>query len=149
MDVIARRTDRCGRRVGHLLIAGAAVLLPWAVALAFALPQTASVRRWSVAWVGLDVMQALGLAATGWLWLRRHAAVGLLAGVTAGLLLVDAWFDTATAATGRDYLVALTSAAMVELPLAGLCLVVGYRATSRGRQPPWPASRVTDRRARR
>jgi hypothetical protein len=57
-----------------------------------------------------------------------------MAGLTAGLLLVDAWFDMTTAAIGWDYLLALSLAFLVELPLAGLCLVVGYRGL--GHRPP-------------
>lgn len=133
------RLDLRTRRLVRLFFAGAAVLLPWAVLLTVALPMTTSVRRWSVAWVGLDVMQAIGLAMTGWLLLRRHPAASLMAGVTAGLLLVDGWFDMTTAAIGWDYLMALSLAVLVELPLAGLCLLAGYRtamAPQTGRPQP-------------
>jgi hypothetical protein len=127
-----RRLDPYTRRLVRLFLAGAAALLPWTVLLAVALPMTTSVRRWSVAWIGLDAMQAMGLVVTGWLLLRRSPAASLVAGVTAGLLLVDGWFDMTTAAIGWDYLMALSLAVLVELPLAGLCLLAGYRAGTGG-----------------
>lgn len=122
------RLDLPTRRLVRLFFAGSGVLLPWAILLAVALPMTTSVRRWAVVWVGLDTMEAIGLVATGWLLLRRNPTAGLLAGITAGLLVVDAWLDMTTAAIGWDYLMALALAVLVELPLAGLCLWAGYRA---------------------
>ena len=132
---LVRWLDERAPRVGRLLGAFAALLLPWMVVLAVTLPATAAARRWSVAWVGLDLMQAVGLAVTGWLVARRHPMASLLAGLTAGLLLVDAWFDVATASTGWDYAMALSLAAVVELPLAALLLFVGYRAGRRAAEP--------------
>jgi hypothetical protein len=42
-------------------------LVPWLTYLAITLPTRTSVPHWSAAWVGLDVMEAIGLATTGWL----------------------------------------------------------------------------------
>ncbi len=120
--------DHHAPRLGRLLFAGAALLLPWAALLAAVLPSTTETRRWATAWVGLDVMQVIGLAVTGWLLARRRPTVSLAAGTTAGLLLVDAWFDVATSAAGRDYAMALALAALVEVPLAVVLLVIGHRA---------------------
>jgi hypothetical protein len=128
-----RKLDLSTRHLVRLFFAGAAFLLPWTILLAIALPMTTSVRRWSVAWVGLDVMQAIALVATGWLLLRRHPAASVTAGVTAGLLVVDGWFDMTTAAVGWDYLMALSLAALAELPLAALCLLAGYHTAIAGR----------------
>lgn len=121
-------------RLERLFFAAAAVLLPWVALLAVALPASTRVRHWSVAWVGLDALQAAGLVATGVLLVRRHLAVSLVAGVTAGLLLVDGWFDVVTAQGGWDYVAAILMATLVELPLGVLCLLAGYRAVS-GRRP--------------
>ncbi len=120
--------DHHAPRLGRLLFAGAALLLPWAALLAAVLPSTTEARRWATAWVGLDVMQVIGLAVTGWLLARRRPAVSLAAGTTAGLQRVDAGVDVATSAAGRDYALALALAALVELPLAVVLLVIGHRA---------------------
>lgn len=128
-----RRPYGCGmpklprRHLVRLFLVAAAVLVPWSALLATTLPMTVPVRRWAVGWVGLDLLQAVALAATGWLLHRRHPAASLTAGVAAGLLLVDGWFDMTTSAIGWDYLMALALAVLVEFPLAVLCLLVGYR----------------------
>jgi hypothetical protein len=47
---------------------------------------------------------------------------------SAAMLLCDAWFDVVTSANDVDLGVALGSAAIVELPLAVVCVVVSRRA---------------------
>jgi hypothetical protein len=65
------------RWLARLIAASAAVLVPWAAYLALSLPASVSARHWPVAWTGLDVVMAVGLAATAWLALRRDPAGGL------------------------------------------------------------------------
>jgi hypothetical protein len=55
----------------RLIAFSAAVLLPWAAYLAVSLPASVSARHWPMAWTGLDVVMAVGLAATAWLAVRR------------------------------------------------------------------------------
>ena len=43
--------------------------------------------------------------------------------------MVDAWFDTMTAATHRDLVSALAMAGCAELPLAAVCAAMAVRAT--------------------
>ena len=102
-------------------------LLPWLVVLATSLPASASAPHWTVAWVGLDAMEAAGLITTGVLTLRRHPARSVAAAGTAMLLLVDAWFDVTTS-TGADLIVALLMALLAELPLAAACGTLAVRA---------------------
>jgi hypothetical protein len=119
------------RRAGCLLMMCGLVLLPWLYVLATSLPATATASHWPVAWVGLDALEAAGLIATGVLAAlddRRHA---LTAAATATLLVVDAWFDTTTAAAGRDLATAVAMAVCVELPLAVLCAALAVRALRR------------------
>jgi hypothetical protein len=110
------------------LLAGCAVLLvPWIVVLAVTLPAHIVARNWSVAWSGFDVLLAIMLGTTAWLRRKGDPRVGAFAGASAAMLLVDAWFDTSTSATGADALMAWVSAVFVELPLAFVCARIALR----------------------
>lgn len=119
------------RRSGWLLVACGLALLPWLYMLATGLPATATAAHWPLAWVGLDALEALGLIATGLLAARGDRLHALPAAATATLLVVDAWFDTTTAAPGGDFATAVAMALGVELPLAALCGRLALRALSR------------------
>lgn len=110
-------------RSAYILFGCGAALVPWLVILALTLPE------WTVAWVGLDAMESLGLIATGLLTLRRHPLRPVVAGATATLLVIDAWFDVTTS-TGVTFVMALLMAVLAELPLAALC---GYLASAPAR----------------
>ncbi|WP_438494483.1 hypothetical protein [Streptomyces asiaticus] len=113
-----------------LLVSGAA-LVPWLYVLARTLPSTARVGHWNVAWVGLDALEALGLLATAALRRRGDDRHRLTAAATGALLVVDAWFDTVTAAPGGELAAAVAMALCAELPLAALCTAL---ALGRGRR---------------
>ncbi|MEU9380342.1 hypothetical protein AB0D38_04745 [Streptomyces sp. NPDC048279] len=125
------RPARGMRRAGWLLVACGLALLPWLYVLATGLPATATAAHWPVAWVGLDALEALGLIATGFLAARGDRRHALAAAATATLLVVDAWFDTTTAAPGGDFATAVAMALGAELPLAALCARLALRALSR------------------
>ncbi|MGW5689482.1 hypothetical protein ACWEWX_00510 [Streptomyces asiaticus] len=103
-----------------LLVSGAA-LVPWLYVLARTLPSTARVGHWNVAWVGLDALEALGLLTTAALRRRGDDRHRLTAAATGALLVVDAWFDTVTAAPGEELAAAVALALCAELPLAAVC----------------------------
>ncbi len=119
-----------GRREpeARLLAACALALVPWIAVLAMTLPAHTVARNWSLAWSGFDVLLALMLAATAWLRRRGDVRVGALAGASAAMLVVDAWFDTSTSAKGWDSTMAWGSAVCVELPLALVCARIALRA---------------------
>ncbi len=125
------RPARDMRRAGWLLVACGLALLPWLYVLATGLPATATAAHWPIAWVGLDALEALGLIATGLLAARGDRRNALAAAATAALLVVDAWFDTTTAAPGGDFATAVAMALGSELPLAALCGRLALRALSR------------------
>jgi hypothetical protein len=74
-------------------------------------------------------MEGFALLGTGLLLLRRDPRVSPAAGVTAALLLVDAWFDVTTSSSGRALVIAIAMALLVELPICALCalIAVGVR----------------------
>ncbi len=125
------RPVRGMRWAGWLLVVCGLALLPWLYLLATGLPATATVAHWPLAWVGLDALEALGLIATGLLAARSDRRHALAAAATATLLVVDAWFDTTTAAPGGDFASAVAMALGAELPLAALCGRLALRAPSR------------------
>ncbi|MBX7472410.1 hypothetical protein K1Y80_40935 [Streptomyces sp. MAG02] len=95
--------------------------------LAKTLPQTTQVSNWSTAWVGLDALLAVGLTGTGVLVRRGDPRASQVAAATAAVLVVDAWFDVATAAPGTELATAVTLALAAELPMAVTCAVVALR----------------------
>lgn len=107
----------------RLIAVSAVVLLPWAAYLALSLPASVSARHWPVAWTGLDVVMAVGLAATAWLAARRDGRMTFPAVSTATLLLVDAWFDVCTAPAGRSLVMALADMC-IEVTEAAGCLAL-------------------------
>ncbi|MGW3497464.1 hypothetical protein [Streptomyces sp. NPDC001020] len=127
----AGRRIRRRYRLEHVLIGCGLTLLPWLVVLANGLPGTTIASNWCTAWIGLDALEALGLIATGLLAARGHHLHTLTATATATLLVVDAWFDTMTAAPGADQVSAIAMALGAELPLAVVCVALAVRGTAR------------------
>jgi hypothetical protein len=104
-----------------LFVAFALALAPWIVWLFVSLPSQEVANNWEVAWGGFDVALGAFLAATGISLARRSPSAGLLASMTAGLLLADAWFDIITSRGTGKLALALLEAFCVELPLALVC----------------------------
>lgn len=143
------------RLVGLGLLAGGIGMVPWLVVLAVTLPGSAHVPHWSVAWVGLDAVEAIGLAVTGWLTVRGDPRRCLTAIATAALLLADAWFDVTTSGSGGALIEAVVMAVGAEIPAAVVLAVLAYRSLdltrrsrtrrrcrrSRGRSPSGARSR--------
>lgn len=115
------------RLLGLGLLACGIGMVPWLVVLAVTLPSGTHAPHWAMAWVGLDAAEAIGLAATGWLTLRRDPRRCLTAIATAALLLADAWFDVATSGSGGALAEALVMAMCAEIPVAALLVMLAYR----------------------
>lgn len=122
-------TSRGTRRIGRLLLASGLGLLPWMYVLAAGLPAIMTAPRWPAAWIGLDILEAAGLIATGLLASRGDRRHALAAAATAALLVVDAWFDTMTATSNSDLGAAIAMALCPELPLAAVCGWLAIRAS--------------------
>jgi hypothetical protein len=127
-----KRTRRGGWRpapwVVPLFALSAIVLVPWIVFLVRSLPSTHAAAHWDIAWAGFDVGLALlllGVAVSAW---RRSPWLEGAATAAAALLVVDAWFDILTSSTHVELFTAIGEAVLVELPLAGLCLLLARDA---------------------
>jgi hypothetical protein len=116
------------RWVAPLFGLAALVLLPWLGVLVATLPSEHRAAHWDVAWEGFDIALALLLLAVAAAARRRSPWFEGAATAAATLLLVDAWFDVLTSSTQAQLLVAIAEALLVELPLAGLCLLLAREA---------------------
>jgi len=106
----------------------AALTVPWVVVLAMTLPRHAVAYHFRGAWVGFDIGLVVLLAATAYQAWQGRARVAIAATATATMLVVDAWFDVLTSAPGPDKVTAMLLAALVELPLAALCVWLALHA---------------------
>lgn len=116
------------RLVVFVYAAAAVALLPWSVLLATRLPTRHLSAHWDIAWSGFDVALAATLAWVAVSAWRRSFWLEGAASAAAALLLCDVWFDLLTAATGRELAIAAVEAALVELPLALVCVQIARRA---------------------
>src|SRR5690349_20410058 len=115
---------RPARWIAPLFGLAGLTLLPWVVVLAEHLPSTRAAPHWDITWVGFDVaLSALLVAVAVAAWRRATWLEG--AAVAAAVMLVlDAWFDVTTSASGFELGTALAEALLFELPLALLCLLL-------------------------
>jgi hypothetical protein len=102
--------------------------VPWVVYLAVTLPHHVTFAHYRGVWVGFDsgLIVVLGLTALLAWWARPHVALAATAAAT--MLLVDAWFDVLTTPYGPRLMVSIVLAAVVELPLAAICLWIALHA---------------------
>src|SRR6204780_4632076 len=109
------------RRVGVLFsIIACLALAAWIIVLALTLHRSFHTHYWRGAWVGFDIFEFLGFAATGWaLWRGRQIAIAFLL-ITGTLLCCDAWFDVTLDSGTHDIWGSVASAVFIELPLAFL-----------------------------
>jgi len=102
----------------------ALVLVPWIVLLVRTLPSEHRAAHWDLAWAGFDIGLAgllVAVAVAAW---RRSPWLEGAATAAATLLIVDAWFDILTASGSHEVTIAIIEAAVAELPLALLCLLL-------------------------
>ncbi len=113
------------RWAGPAFLACSVVLIPWTAYLAATLPAREESANYGAAWAGFDVLLLATLAATGYFALRRSRYLAMAAAATATLLVVDAWFDCMTTPWPQRW-ESMLLAALVELPLATVCLWLSY-----------------------
>ena len=112
--------SRRARWVGPLFAVLAVLMVPWTVYLAITLPQEQRAAHYDLAWAGFDVGLFAVLVWSAWAAVRRSRWLPVAASLNAGFLVVDAWFDVVTAPDRRELMMAVASAALIELPLAAV-----------------------------
>jgi hypothetical protein len=126
-ETLPARPPRARGVVLTVLSASLALLVPWVLFLGGDLPSRYNAAHWRVAWVGFDLALIAALAATAWFGWRGRQLVGLGMIVTATLLICDAWFDITLSQGRNDQLMSVSSAAVLELPLAALLVFFATR----------------------
>ncbi len=116
------------RRLGLLVLTTCCVALAgWIAILILTLPGRYTSSDWRAVWVGLDIAELLGFAATAWAaWHERQVVIFLMV-ITGTLLLCDAWFDVALDYGSSDFTTSVLSAVLVEIPLALLLFASARR----------------------
>jgi hypothetical protein len=116
------------RRFGLLFMTVCCLALAaWIAILVLTLPERYTSHDWPAVWVGLDIAELAGFAATAWAaWHQRQILIFLMV-VTGTLLVCDAWFDLALAYGSRGFMMSLLSALVVELPVATLLFISARR----------------------
>jgi hypothetical protein len=116
------------RRLGLLVMTACCVALAaWIAILLLTLPGRYTSSDWRAVWVGLDIAELLGFAATAWAaWQQRQIVIFFMV-MTGTLLLCDAWFDVALNYGSDGFTVSVLSAVLAELPLAFLMFAAARR----------------------
>ncbi len=116
------------RRFGLMFMLACCVgLAAWIAILLVTLPMRYVSHDWRGVWVGLDLTELAGFAATAWAaWNQRQVLIVLM-NITGTLLFCDAWFDLALSWGSRGFAMSLMTALVVELPLALLLFLSARR----------------------
>jgi len=122
------RRLRLRRRFGLLLMTACCIALAgWIAYLILTLPDHYTSSDWQAVWVGLDIAELAGFAATAWAaWHQRQVIIFFMI-ITGTLLVCDAWFDLALDYGSPGFAMSLASALVVELPLALLLFTSARR----------------------
>ena len=111
-----------------VLAAAALALVPFLVIVPVLLPKVQTAYHLQLAWGGLDVLEVIALAATGFALHRRSAFVVVPATVTGTLLVCDAWLNIVPS-TGLAFYEGVAMG-VIELPLAALGFWVAARKSA-------------------
>ena len=115
-------------RFGLLFVTGCCIALAgWIAILILTLPGHYTSTDWRTVWVGLDLAELAGFAATGWAAWHQRQIVTFFMIITGTLLVCDAWFDVALSYGSGDFTTTILSALLVELPIAFLLFATAVR----------------------
>jgi hypothetical protein len=122
------RRQRVRRLMGLVLMLGICLFLgAWIAILALTLPLHFTIHHWRGAWVGLDIGELAGFAATMWAAWRQRQVVILCMVFTGTLLICDAWFDVVLDYGTPDVRMSILAALFAEIPLAVLLFTAARR----------------------
>jgi hypothetical protein len=124
MDPRVRRR----RQFGLMLMAVCCIgLAGWIAFLLLTLPARYTSSYWPAVWVGLDIAELLGFAATAWAaWHQRQVVIFCMI-ITGTLLVCDAWFDLALDYGSSGFTMSVLSALLAEFPLAFIMFATAMR----------------------
>ena len=109
------------KRLGLLVMTACCIALAgWIAILLLTLPERFTSSDWQAVWVGLDVAELLGFAATAWAAWHQRQLVIIFMVMTGTLLLCDAWFDLTLSYGSSGFTGSILSAVLAEFPLAFL-----------------------------
>lgn len=119
---MASRKDIAGfvRGLTRLLSVIVAGLLVWIVILGVSLPATDSTSQWRLLWIGFDTAELTALGVTLWAVYRSRQLAIPAALISGTLFACDAWFDVVLSWGTPGWWFSLSTALLVELPLAAL-----------------------------
>ena len=127
-DPIATDRHPVGRKpwtwTSRLLTVAAVVVIPWVALLTAQLHGGATRRSLGSSWIGLDLIEIVGLLVVGSMLRRRHRATSPVAAATAAVLILDAWFDLMSSTPRLAYVQSLLLAFLIEIPFAVLLICV-------------------------
>jgi hypothetical protein len=116
------------RQFGLILMAACCIgLAGWIAFLILTLPARYTSSDWRGVWVGLDIAELLGFAATAWAaWSQRQIVIFFMI-MTGTLLVCDAWFDLALDYGSSAFTTSVLSALLAEFPLAFILFTAARR----------------------
>ena len=114
------RLRRRRRIVLPVMIACCVALAGWIAILLLTLPGRYTSSDWRAVWVGLDIAELLGFAATAWAAWHQRQLVIIFIVMTGTLLLCDAWFALTLSYGSSGFTASILSAVLAEFPLASL-----------------------------
>lgn len=115
-------------RFGLLFVTVCCIALAgWIAILILTLPGRYTSTDWQTVWVGLDLAELAGFAATGWAAWHQRQIVTFFMIITGTLLVCDAWFDVALSYGSSGFTTSIVSALLVELPIAFLMFASALR----------------------
>ena len=109
-----------------LLTTAALLETVWTIYVGWRLPRHYVANHWDLAWVVLDAAQVVMLVLAAWAAWQRRALLIIFASSAGTLLIIDAWFDVATARRG-DVTQSLLMALILEIPSAVVLFWVAWR----------------------
>src|SRR6266852_2621811 len=116
------------RRFGLLFMMACCLgLAAWIAILIVILPERYTSSDWRAVWIGLDIFELAGFAATAWAaWHQRQVLIFFMV-ITGTLLVCDAWFDLALSYGSSGFTMSVVSAVLAEFPLAFMMFAAARR----------------------